>query len=112
MQRLKAGRVTVTVNEQALPLPAASRAVQVTCVVPFGKSEPEAGTHAIVAPHGSDATTPNVTTRPAGVFATVAMFAGQAIAGGAESTTVTVAVQVAATPSASVTASVTTVSPS
>ena len=42
--------LTVTVNEQLAVLPAASVAVLVTVVVPFGKVEPEGGLLTTVTP--------------------------------------------------------------
>jgi len=42
--------MTVTVNEQVAVRRTASVAVQLTVVVPSGKTEPEAGTQAVVTP--------------------------------------------------------------
>ena len=83
---------TVTPNEHVPVFPTASVAVQVTVVTPTGKVEPDAGTHATVAPGQlSDADDANVTTAehwPA-AFGTVTG-AGQFATGACVSFTVTV----------------------
>jgi hypothetical protein len=81
------------VNEQLLVLPAPSVAVQVTVVVPFGKVDPAAGTHADVTPG-------QLSPAVGGAYETTAehcpgslltvTFAGQVIDGACVSLTVTV----------------------
>ncbi len=104
---------TVTVNVQVAVFPAASVAVAVTVVAPKLKVEPEAGLYDTVAdPQLSEAVAANVTTAvqvPAAVLAE--MFDGQVIAGAWLSSTVTVNVQVAVFPAASVAVAVTVVAP-
>jgi hypothetical protein len=104
---------TVTVNVQVAVLPAASVAVDVTVVVPTGKKLPDAGTLTTVTPGQlSLAVTLKLTTAPHwfGLFETV-ILAGQVIAGGCVSFTVTVNVQEVALPAASVAVDVTVVVP-
>ena len=96
--------LTVTVNVQVDVLPEASVAVDVTVVVPRLKTLPEAGVLTTVVPGQlSVAVTVNGTVAvqdPIGVD--TVMFAGQVITGAWVSFTVTVNVQVAILPTASV----------
>jgi hypothetical protein len=85
--------VTVTVNAHRLVLPAASVATQLTVVTPFGKVEPDSGVQTVVTPGQlSAAVTVKVTFAaehwPGSVERT--MFAGQVIASGWASLTMTV----------------------
>lgn len=87
-QTIVGGRLstTVTVNVQgALVFPAASVAVQVTVVVPFGKNEPDGGLQVTVRPSGqlSVAVAANVTLASQ-LFTLVflVMLAGQVTVGG------------------------------
>jgi len=97
--------LTVTLKLQVAVLPEASVAVQVTLFVPFAKVEPLAGLHTLVTPGQlSVALTNQVTLEasqtPAVVFVT--MLAGQVITGFSVSLTVTVKLQLAVLPEASV----------
>jgi hypothetical protein len=85
---------TVMVKLHVLVFPAASVAVSVTVVVPFGKKLPEAGLAVTKAPQLSEAVgAGKFTTAPHwfGLFETV-MFAGHVMVGGSVSTTVTLKV--------------------
>jgi hypothetical protein len=88
----------VTLNEQVAVLPDASVAVHVTVVVPTGNGVPDGGTHATVTPGQlSEATGGgNVPTAVVAIGqeagATAVTGAGQVMAGGCVSTTVTVKV--------------------
>src|SRR6185369_5365158 len=108
--------MTVTVNEQLLVLPASSVTTEVTVVVPTGKLEPLAGVETTVgvASQSSVAVTVKITLLlphwPLSAFTTIG--AGQLIAGALVSgNTVTLKVQLAVIPRASVTEHVTTVVP-
>ena len=82
---------TVTSKQHDELLPEWSVAVQQTCVVPNGKFEPDAGVQAIVGAgsHTSVAVVVNVTDAPDALVQSAVMFAGQWIAGGVWSSTVT-----------------------
>jgi hypothetical protein len=84
---------TRTVKEHAVWLPPASRAVQVTVVVPTGKNDPDAGRHETVVPGqlSIGVGVVYVTFAPhwSGAFGTIA-FGGHWIVGGCASATVTV----------------------
>jgi hypothetical protein len=103
----------MTVNEQLFSLPLASRAVQITGVVPFPNRAPEGGAQVVDATAQlSEAVTVNVTLasqRPSSVEVT--MFAGQVITGSSLSVTVTVKLQRLVLPLASVATQVTVVVP-
>lgn len=92
----------------------ASVAVQVTTVVPTGKTEPEPGLHEKVAPGKLSVTTGfGYVTRAAHWFASLdlVMPAGQVMLGGWLSVTVTVKLQLAVRPTASVAVQFTVVEP-
>jgi len=101
--------LTVTVKLQAAVLPLASVAVQVTGVTPLPKIDPLAGTQPNPTPGQlSLITGVNPTTcvqAPGAVLVT--MLAGHVIAGGCASLTVTVKLQLAVLPEASVAVQVT-----
>jgi hypothetical protein len=101
--------LTVTLKLQLAVLPLASVAVQVTVVGPLAKAEPLAGEHRKVVPGQLSLTTgTNATTWlhwPGAVL--VLMLAGQVMLGGAVSFTVTVKLQLATLPAASVAVQVT-----
>jgi hypothetical protein len=105
--------LTVTLNEQLLSLPLASRAVQTTRVVPLPNRVPEGGAQVVDAREQlSDEVAANVTLasqRPGSVEATI--FAGQAITGSSLSVTATVKLQRLVLPLASVATQVTVVVP-
>src|SRR3989442_9792747 len=109
------GSVSTTVTACLAPaeLPAASVAVCVTTVVPCGKVLPEGGLDVSAAtPTLSVAAGSNVTTalhRPGAVL--TVWFAGALIVGGSVSTTLTVKLQFAVFPAASVAVAVTVVVP-
>ena len=104
---------TMTVKEQVLLLPLLSRAVLVTMVLPSGKAKPLAGLlETLVTAQLSVAVTLNVTMlvhAPGAVFPV--RFAGQVMAGGCVSFTVTVKVQVLELPRVSRAVLVTVVVP-
>src|SRR5204862_3298923 len=105
---------TVTVKVQLFVLPLASVAVEVTVVVPTGKTEPLKGVlvRFVTAPQMSVAVTLKVTLlvhRPE--VALTVMFPGQMIVGGCVSRTVTVKEQLFVLPLASVAVEVTVVVP-
>ena len=89
---------TVTVNDFAEVLPAASLAVHVTVVAPIGNVEPEAGVHVgpLVTPTLSVAVTVNVTRAPEALVACTVIGDGTVIVGGVVSTTLTVLITSAA----------------
>jgi hypothetical protein len=99
---------TVTVKEQVAELPLASVAVHVTDVVPKAYVLPDAGEHATVTGQLSVAVAEYVTTAlhcPGSLFCV--MLAGQVMTGNSTSFTVTLNVQVAVLPDASVAVQVT-----
>ena len=108
------GLVTVTVKPQLAVLPDASVAIQLTEVVPIGKTVPDAGEQLKATPEqlsltaGVRLTTAEHCPGPVGVV----MLEGHVICGGVVSRTVTVAVHVPDAPLLSVTVSTTDVSPS
>ena len=109
--KLNDARVTVNVQLEAFPL--ASVAVEAMVVVPIGKPEPDAGVE-VTAGEGlqlSLAVTENVTGTSRSMLQGMAMFAGQVIVGFSASFTVTVKVQSAWLPDASVAVQVTVVVP-
>src|SRR5439155_246778 len=87
---------TVTVNEQVLVLCAASKAVQVTVVLPRAKVLPLAGKQVTLSVPStmSLAVAVKVTVAPAGLVASVVIGAGQLTVGIVVSRTFTVKVQV------------------
>ena len=89
--RLGGGVFTITWKLHILTLPQASVAVQVTVVVPRGKSEPLAGvqTTATLASQMSETTGANVTATGT-IHGSTTMSAGQVMSGFVVSTTVTV----------------------
>ena len=106
---------TVTVNEQLAEFPAASITLHVTVVVPFGKIAPDTGEHELDPTPGQlslavGAGYVTAAEHCPGVFATD-MFAGQLIAGGCVSFTVTVNEQLAVFAAASLTVQLTVVEP-
>ena len=96
----------MTVNVHVAVFAAASVAVHVTVVVPTGKDEPEAGTHAVVTPGqlspAVGAAYVTVAAHVPGALLAVTL-AGQVIVGGCVSLTVTVKVHIAPDPSEQVT---------
>jgi hypothetical protein len=103
---------TVTVKLQLVLLPEVSVAVQVTVVVPIGKVEPVAGLQTKTTPGQlSETTGAKVALAPAGQVGSFTMLAGQVIAGGCVSLTVTVNWQLAVWPEVSVAVQVTVVVP-
>jgi hypothetical protein len=95
--------LTVTVKLQLDVLPAASVAVDITVVLPTGKTEPDAGLLTAVALEQlSLAVTVKLTTAPEPELALTVMLAGQLIAGAVLSMTVIVCVALAVRPTASV----------
>lgn len=64
--------VIVTLKEHVAELPAASRAVDVTVVVPIGKNEPDAGTDTTFAEQLSVALTVKFTNAPHAPVSTLA----------------------------------------
>ena len=111
--------LTVTVKVQVLVLPLASVAVQVTVVVPSGNVEPLAGLQLMLEPGQlSLALAVKVTcawqsplTLSAPVLVVVVMLAGQVATGGSLSVTVTVKLQRAVWPCASLAVQLTVVVP-
>ena len=107
------GLVTVTVKPQLAVLPDPSVAIQLTEVVPIGKTVPDAGEQLGTTPEqlsvteGLKLTTAEHWPGPLSVV----MLEGQVTCGGVVSTTVTVAMHVLDAPLLSVTVSVTDVSP-
>src|SRR6476646_9438053 len=107
--------LTVTVKLQFLEFPAASVAVHVTVLLPFGKVEPEAGTHVTVGFPGqlsvavgvANVTTAEQCPRSLGLV----IFPGQLIVGASVSLTVTVKLQFLEFPAASVAVHVTVLLP-
>src|SRR6186713_219074 len=83
---------TVTVNDAEPRLPAASRAEQVTAVVPRGNTLPLEGEQAAVRPlvTASDAVAVKFTTRPVADVASAVTFDGTVTTGTVVSRTVTV----------------------
>ncbi len=103
---------TVTVKLQLAVLPEVSVAVQVTVVVPIGKVELEAGLQTKPTPGQlSETTGAKVALAPAGQVGSVTMLAGQVMAGGCVSLTVTVNIQLAVWLEVSVAVQVTVVVP-
>lgn len=93
-------------------LPEVSVAVQVTVVVPTGRTVPEGGLQATVTPGQlSVAVAANVATAPLGQVGSNVLFAGQVMVGGCASLTVTVNWQLALLFDASVAVQVTVVVP-
>jgi hypothetical protein len=104
---------TVTVNEPLPVLPAASRAEQLTVVVPNGKVEPEAGLH-VTGGFGvtaSVAVAVNLTVAPDGPVASTVMFRGTETTGRVVSCTVMLKPAVPVLPAASRAVQVTLVVP-
>ena len=105
--------LTVTLKVQVSALPEASVAIQVTGVVPTGKTEPEAGVQLIVAPGQLSLTLEEKFTtalhKPESLLTIIS--AGQIATGASVSFTVTLNVQVSALPEASVAIQVTGVIP-
>src|SRR6266699_54169 len=101
-----AGVFTVTVKLHDVELPCASFAVNVTVVVPIGKTEPLAppAVRVVVTPGQLSVPTGAVyvAIAPDGQVGSKVMFAGQLITGGVLSITVTVCVAVPVLPCASV----------
>ncbi len=116
-----AGAMTVTVNVQVAVLPATSRAVHVTGVVPWLKNVPDAGTHVTVTAPGQVSVATgvvNATVEPIvqvavgeSALAVVVTFVGHVIVGTRVSVTVTVNEQVAVLFDASRAVQVTVVTP-
>jgi len=101
--------LTVTLKPQLAVLPLVSVAVQVTGVVPLAKVAPLAGLHTKVVPGQLSLTIgAKPTTRPQRPGAVlVTMLAGHTMEGGSESLTVTLKLQLAVLPDASVAVQVT-----
>jgi hypothetical protein len=104
---------TVTSNAQIAALPAASRAVQVTCVVPIGKTLDDAGAQTIdgLGSQASLAVTPNVTVAPLALVHSRVKLAGHVTDGAVVSETVTVKLHDATFADESVALHVTVVAP-
>jgi len=105
---------TVTTTGQEMALPAASLAVEVTVVTPAGKLDPDAGVDSTVT--GGEQLSEAVVVKATGALhapgeVETVIGAGQEIAGGASSTTVTVAVAWLVAPMGSTTVSRTDVVP-
>jgi len=110
---VKSSGARVTVNAQLEWLPLASVAVHVTVVVPTGKPDPDSGEQVTVG-EGSQlsvAVAAKLTGTSKLTLHPMAMLAGQVMAGGSVSLTVTVKEQVAIFPEGSVAVQLTVVVP-